>query len=83
MSPFERSILEVFEADSDPGKSDGTKLFTALKQGKWQGEEARMIAEKVKAELVAAGKWKETSTKKNPAKDHDHQKSLEVLKFMK
>jgi len=83
MSPFERSILEVIEADNDPGKSEGTKLFTALKQGKWQGDEARKIAEKIKEELVLAGKWKETSTKKNPAKDHDHQKTLEIIKYLR
>lgn len=83
MSPFDRSILEVLEGDPDPNKSEGAKLFTALKQGKWQGDEARLVAGKVKSELVAEGKWKEVSAKKNPAKDHEHQKTLEVLKFLR
>lgn len=82
MHPFERSMLEVIEADPDPNKTDGAKLFTALKQGQWQGDEARQVAEIVKSELVAAEKWKEVTTKKNPAKDHDHQRTLDVLKFL-
>jgi len=82
LSPFEKSLLEVTEADPDPKKSEGAKLLTALKQGKWQGEEAKLVAEKVKSELVQQKKWKEKTEKKNPAKDHDYQKTLEVLKYL-
>jgi len=82
LSPFEKSLLEVTEADPDPKKSEDAKLLTALKQGKWQGEEAKLVAEKVKSELVQQKKWKEKTEKKNPAKDHDYQKTLEVLKYL-
>lgn len=83
LSPLERSILEVIEADPDPNKSAGAKLFTALKQGRWQDQDARVVAQRVKEDMVLDGKWKEVSTKKNPAKDHDYQKTLEVLKYLR
>ncbi|NLV24730.1 MAG: hypothetical protein GXY54_08120 [Deltaproteobacteria bacterium] len=83
LSPLDRSILEVIEADPDPKKKDWTKLFTELKKGKWQGEEARLVAEKIKAGMITSGKWKENTKKKNPSGDHEYQDTLQVLKFLK
>lgn len=82
MSPLERGMLEVIEADPDPNKRPGIKLLAALKQGRWQGEDGHIVAEKIKDEMVSSKKWKETTEKKNPTNDHDYQKTLEVLKFL-
>jgi CRISPR-associated protein Csm5 len=83
LSPLEQSMEEVLKADTDPGKKDAVKLLEALKKGRWMEDEAHHVAQRIKADMQLRNLWKETSAKKNPAKDHDYQRTLEVMKFLK
>ncbi len=82
MSPVERTIGEYLDARPDKNQSESAALFAALKRGEWSGETRLVAAGQVKASMQAARKWKEKSEKKNPQKDHDHQDTLLVMKWL-
>jgi hypothetical protein len=52
-------------------------------KGVLEGEEQRVVAQRIKAEMQQLNLWKEALTKKNPGKYHDYQRTLEVLKFLR
>ncbi len=82
MSPTERAIREFLDSRADKSPSEMAALRTALKDGKWTGEIKVAVADHVKVMMQNAGKWKENTEKKNPLKDHDHQDTLLVMKWL-
>ena len=82
LSPIERTMREFFDARADKNQSELAVLTGALKRGHWSGELKIAIAAHVKAEMQQAQKWKERTEKKNPLKDHDHQDTLQVMKWL-
>jgi CRISPR-associated protein Cmr6 len=82
MSPTERTMREFLYARIDKNQSELAALTGALKRGQWDGDTKLAIAQHVKALMHQAGKWKERSEKKNPQKDHDHQDTLLVMKWL-
>lgn len=75
MSPFERSLAEVIQA-KPADQSELKALFNALKNNRWQGEDAAKVAERLKAMMQASGQWREKSEKKKPEKDEPYQMTL-------
>lgn len=82
LPPIEREIIEMLQAKQDANKKDYLVLIDALKAKRWQGDEMRTVAEQAKKLMREDKIWKETSAKKNPAKDADYQRTLEVLKYL-
>lgn len=78
MSPVDRAINECLDARLDKNMADIPALKNAIKAGQWQGDLKRDIALRLREMLQTANKWKEASTKKNPAKDNDYQDTLLV-----
>lgn len=79
MSPLDRSIQEVIDARPQ-GQSETKALFNAFyKQHRWQGDEARQVAERLRERLQAEKLWREKSAKKKPEKDEPYQMTLAVL----
>lgn len=77
MSPFERSLAEVIQA-KPADQSELKALFNALKNNRWQGEDAARVAERLKTMMQASGQWREKSEKKKPEKDEPYQMTLSI-----
>ena len=82
LSPIARTIREFLDARADMNQSELSALSAALKRGQWSGDLKIAIALHVKVEMQHAQKWKERTEKKSPLKDHDHQDTLAVLKWL-
>ena len=82
LSPAERTMREFLDARADKNQSDLSALSAALKRGQWSGDLKVSIATHVKTGMQQAQKWKEKTEKKNPLKDHDHQDTLQVMKWL-
>ena len=80
LSPIEREIAQLLQAKTNSDKKDYLVLIDALKARHWQGDDQHIVAERVKKMMQEEKIWKESSAKKNPAKDQDYQRTLEVLK---
>ena len=75
MSPFERSLDEVIQT-KPADQSELKALFNALKNNRWQGDDAAKVAERLKTMMQASGQWREKSEKKKPEKDEPYQMTL-------
>lgn len=82
MSPVDRRIAEAIAA-KQPGQSDDSAVFNALKGGSFDASELREAAAKLKAMMQSARSWKETTAAKKPDKDKEHQRTLQVMQWLK
>ncbi len=82
MSPFDRNLQQILTANKDPNKKDYRVLLDSVKAGDWQGSDQQAVLEKIKLMMEQVGDWKLTSQKKNPSKDNEYQRTLEVLKYL-
>ena len=82
MSPHQRAMHEFLDTRADKNQSELSALSSALKRGQWSGELKIAVAAHVKSAMQQAQKWKEKTEKKNPLKDHDHQDTLQVMKWL-
>lgn len=82
LSPTDRAVSEFLHSRADKNQPELAALLVALQRGQWSGETQAAVAAHVKSEMQRAGKWKEKSEKKNPQKDHDHQNTLVVMKWL-
>ncbi len=80
LSPIEREI-EEFLQPIQPQEHD-TRLLKELETGRWEGDDARIVAEKVKALMEAAGKWKPEFSGTNPKKLKLKERSQKVLRYL-
>lgn len=78
-SPAERAIIEFLDQRADKNQPELNALIDGLDKGRF-GELATIVAQGVKLKMQAAGRWKDTSTKKSPAKDREYQDTLKVKK---
>jgi len=80
LSPIEREIEEFLQL-IQPQEHD-TRLLKELETGRWEGDDARIVAEKVKALMEAAGKWKPEFSGTNPKKLKLKERSQKVLRYL-
>lgn len=81
MPPQQRAVQEALDARADRNASELSLLLKWIKSG--SGIETTLLpaaAEMAREQMIAARKWVERSTKKNPEKDRDHQDTQAVLK---
>jgi len=85
MSPFERSIALAEEKSITDNIAVELLLLKDLNDGKhqWAESEVISVANIIKDKMKISGKWKEKSCKKNPKKDKDYQRTLEVMRYLK
>lgn len=82
MPPLERKILEAMDSH-DPGQGSDLALFKAIEAGQFSDDE-RLAAARRLEELMQENKsWRESSAKKNPLKDKEHQRTLKVMAWLK
>ena len=82
LPPIEREIAQLLQAKTNSDKKDYLVLIDALKARHWQGDDLHTVALRAKNLMQEEKIWKESSAKKNPAKDQDYQRTLEVLKYL-
>lgn len=80
-SPAKRAIIEFLGQRADKNQPELNALIDGLDRGRF-GELAASVAQEVKLKMQAAGRWKDTSTKKNPDKDREYQDTLKVKKHL-
>lgn len=80
--PLLRDIALFLAGRPDKNQSEISALIGALKQGRWQGEDARRVAEELKARMIREKLWRPQSNAKKPEKDKDYQNTLYVMKLL-
>jgi CRISPR-associated protein Csm5 len=80
LSPVEQEI-ETFLKTIQPQEHD-TRLLQELEKGRWQGADAKVVAQKVKALMAQSGKWMPDFAGDNKQKVKLKERSHKVLKFL-
>lgn len=83
LSPLEREIAELLEQRPDKNQTEISAVISAVKQGRWKGEDKIAVANWLKVRMQATkGQWKETSQAKRPEKDKEYQNTLKVKEWL-
>jgi CRISPR-associated protein Cmr6 len=84
LDPLDRELQEIADSSKDPNIKPWILWLKQLEAGRWGNpDQARGVAERIRAAMQADGRWRPETHKKNPAKDHDHQSTLLVLKYLR
>ena len=83
LTPTEREIEELLNTRQDRNVPEITAIIQAVKSGRWTGDAKIEAARWLKDRMTTAKKWKETSRKKQPAKDRDYQDTLTVMRWLR
>lgn len=81
LNPLDRE-LEAF-LKSVPEQEHDTRLLSELEKNRWQGEDAKAIAERIKILMENAGKWHPDFAGSNKKKLTFKERSLKVLSYLK
>lgn len=81
--PVERAIKELLDAHPNKSEPETSSLITALREGRWEGELKIEIAKNVKDRLQKENKWRETNQSKNTKNIKIHERTLEVMRWIK
>jgi len=82
MPAIERDIKLLLEENKDPDKKDYLLLLEAVKTDRWQDDDKRAILERIQKMMEDYKHWRPNTHKKDPAKDKEHTRTLEVIKLM-
>lgn len=80
LSPIDQEI-ETFLKPIQAQEHD-TRLLQELEKGRWQAADAKVVAQKVKALMVQAGKWMPDFAGDNKQKVKLKERSQKVLKYL-
>ncbi len=82
LTPIEREIEEVIDHRPDRNTPEITVVMQAVKDGRWTGGDKVEAAKWLRRRMQQQKRWKETSQKKRPEKDRDHQNTLRVMRWL-
>jgi CRISPR-associated protein Cmr6 len=83
LDPFERALLELIDVRPDKNQSEIVYVIGLAKDGRWQGEEKRRVAQWLERQMKnEKGQWKPQSQAKKPEKDRPHQNTLLVMQWL-
>jgi len=80
LSPLEKDLEELLE--NVPPQEHDTRLLRELESGRWQGDDARQVAERVKSLMQAANKWLPEFAGSNKKKLKFKERSLKVQEYL-
>ncbi len=80
LSPFEQDLEDFLKPFQESEHS--TRLLSELKAGRWQGEEAKIVAQKIKIMMEGAKKWLPEFTGTNKKKVQLKERSLFVQGYL-
>ena len=78
LTPIGREIEEVIGNRQDRNMPEVVAIMQAVESGRWADAARIEVAGWLMNRMKEEKRWKETSRKKNPAKDRDHQNTLRV-----
>jgi len=81
LSPFELSLEEFLK--TVPEAEQDTRLLKALTDEKWQGDEAKKVAEKIQSLMQASDKWMPDFTGSNRKRLKLKERSTQVQTYLK
>ena len=79
---YEQDIAELLNAKKDPNKKDYLVLIDAVKAGQWQGSDKQLVLEDIQARMQDLKEWRPTTNKKDPTKDKEYTRTIEVIKLI-
>ena len=79
---YEQDIAEILKAKKDPNKKDYLVLIDAVKAGLWQGSDKQLVLEDIQSRMQDLKEWRPTTNKKDPTKDKEYTRTIEVIKLM-
>lgn len=82
MPQYEQDIAEILKAKKDPNKKDYLVLIDAVKAGLWQGSDKQLVLEDIQSRMQDLKEWRPTTNKKDPTKDKEYTRTIEVIKLM-
>ncbi len=82
LSPIDQEIETLLKDNKDPNKKSYLVLLEAVKANRWDNEDRKTVLLRIKADMEKMGDWKPTTQKKDPSKDKEHSRTLEILKLM-
>jgi len=77
-----QDIAELLKAKKDPNKKDYLVLIDAVKAGQWEGSDRQLVLEDIQARMQDLKEWRPTTNKKEPSKDKEYTRTIEVIKLM-
>jgi hypothetical protein len=78
-----QNIAELINAKKDPNKKDYLVLIDAVKSGQWEGDDKQLVLENIQARMQELKEWRPNTNKKDPTKDKEYMRTIEVIKLMK
>jgi CRISPR-associated protein Csm5 len=78
-----RDIAELLNTKKDPNKKDYLVLIDAVKSGQWEGNDKQLVLEDIQTRMQDLKEWRPNTNKKDPAKDKEYTRTIEVIKLMK
>jgi CRISPR-associated protein Csm5 len=78
-----QDIAELINAKKDPNKKDYLVLIDAVKSGQWEGDDKQLVLEDIQARMQELKEWRPNTNKKDPTKDKEYMRTIEVIKLMK
>ena len=82
MSPIEREIQEILDARPDKTVSEIVAIIKKVRENRWTDDTRIKVAQWLEKKMRDNKCWKETSQKRNPARDRDYQRTLLVMSWL-
>ena len=82
LSPVEREIEDLLDNRTDKRMPEVTAIVKAVESGRWTGDARVEVARWLRSRMEHDGTWREKSGKKNPAKDKDFQRTIEIKRWL-
>ena len=82
LTPIEREIEEVIDNRRDRNMPEVAVVMQAVESGRWADVARIEVARWLMIRMKEEKRWKETSRKKNPARDRDYQNTLRVKDWL-
>ncbi|OQW66527.1 MAG: type III-B CRISPR module RAMP protein Cmr6 [Proteobacteria bacterium ST_bin11] len=78
----ERDMAQLLKENKDPNKKPYLVLLEVVKSGRWQDNDRQQVLQRIQQLMLELGDWRPTTLKKDPSKDKEHQRTLEVQKLL-
>ena len=82
LTPIEREIEQLLDDRQDKNVPASIAILKEVEAGRWSDDDKLEVAKWLEVRMTNEKRWRETSEKKNPAKDRDHQRTLRVMDWL-
>lgn len=79
----ERDMAQLLKDNKDPNKRPYLVLLEVVKSERWQDNDRQQVLQRIQQLMQEHGDWRPATQKKDPSKDKEHQRTLDVQKLMK